>query len=402
MRVLVAGAGIFGLTAALELRRRGHAVRLLDPGPVPHPLAASTDISKVVRLEYGADEAYTALAEKAIDGWRRWNDDLGIRLYHETGVLFLRRSPLAPGTLEQDSFDMVASRGHRPELLDAAAVRRRFPAWNADLYSHGTYDPEGGYVESGRVVARLAERAREAGVEVSEGIAFARLLEGGCGIVTAGGERIEADQVVLALGAWTPHALPWLAGEFRSTGHPVFHLAPADADAFSPDKFPVFCADITATGYYGFPLHPVSGVVKIARHGPGRPMHPESPLRSVTEEEMQELRAFLATAFPKLADAPIAHTRICLYCDSWDGHFWIARDPDRIGVVIAAGDSGHAFKFAPALGPLIADVVEGRGDPLQERFRFRPGVRPAHWQEATRLQPPAGRIAASAPGDGPD
>lgn len=382
MRLLVAGAGIFGLTAALELRRRGHSVRLLDPGPVPHPLAASTDISKVVRLEYGADEAYTALAERAIEGWRRWNDELGAALYHETGVLFLRRAPLAPGTLEQDSLEVVARRGHRPELLDAAAVRRRFPAWNADRYAHGTYDPEGGFVESGKVVAALAARAREVGVEVSEGAAFARLFADGGGIVTAGGERMEADQVVLALGAWTPHALPWLAAEFRSTGHPVFHLAPADTGAFSATMFPVFCADITATGYYGFPL--LNGVVKIARHGPGRPMHPQSPERAVTDEETRELRAFLSTAFPRLADAPIAYTRICLYCDSWDGHFWIARVPDRSSAVLAAGDSGHAFKFAPVLGPLIADVVEGRSDPLQERFRWRPGVRPASWQEATR------------------
>ena len=94
MRVAVAGAGIFGVTAAIELRRRGHAVRLIDPGPLPHPLAASTDISKVVRLEYGPDEAYTALAEESLQGWRRWNRELGGELFHETGVLFLRRTPL--------------------------------------------------------------------------------------------------------------------------------------------------------------------------------------------------------------------------------------------------------------------------------------------------------------------
>ena len=98
-RILVAGAGIFGVTAAIELRKRGHAVGLIDPGPLPHPLAASTDISKVVRLEYGPDQVYTALAEKAIEGWERWNQDLGARLYHPTGLLFLRRSPLAPGTI---------------------------------------------------------------------------------------------------------------------------------------------------------------------------------------------------------------------------------------------------------------------------------------------------------------
>src|SRR5438309_8628031 len=102
-RVIVVGAGINGVTAAIELKKRGHEVALIDPGPLPHPLAASTDISKVVRLEYGGDERYTELAERAeraIEGWRRWNRDLGT-LYHETGLLLLRRTPLAPGTLEQ-------------------------------------------------------------------------------------------------------------------------------------------------------------------------------------------------------------------------------------------------------------------------------------------------------------
>src|SRR5579859_8186850 len=83
-RVLVVGAGIFGVTAAIELRRRANEVTLVDPGPVPHPLAASTDISKIVRLDYGADEAYTAWMERALERWRAWNADLGKTLFHET------------------------------------------------------------------------------------------------------------------------------------------------------------------------------------------------------------------------------------------------------------------------------------------------------------------------------
>jgi len=100
------------------------------------------------------------------------------------------------------------------------------------------------------------------------------------------------------------------------------------------------------------------------------------------------LRSFLGATFPTLRDAPIVATRICLYCDSWDGHFWIARDPARPRVVVAAGDSGHGFKFAPVLGPLIADVVEDRPDPIQRRFRWRPGIRPARSEEAARAQTP--------------
>src|SRR5689334_4948362 len=113
VRVKILGSGIFGLTGALELARRGHDVRLVDPGPVPHPLAASTDLSKVVRLEYGADDDYVALGERALDGWRRWNEELG-PVFHETGVLFVRRTPMEPGTFEHDSFERLRAR-HRIE-----------------------------------------------------------------------------------------------------------------------------------------------------------------------------------------------------------------------------------------------------------------------------------------------
>src|SRR5438552_13853062 len=65
-RIIVVGAGINGVTSAIELKKRGHRVVLVDPGPLPHPLAASTDISKAVRAAYGPDETYTELAERSI------------------------------------------------------------------------------------------------------------------------------------------------------------------------------------------------------------------------------------------------------------------------------------------------------------------------------------------------
>ena len=164
------------------------------------------------------------------------------------------------------------------------------------------------------------------------------------------------------------------------------HFRPVDPEPFRPERFPVFCADISTTGYYGFPVHPIEGVVKIARHGVGRVMHPESPERVVTAEELAHARAFVAEVFPLLAASPIVFSGVCLYCDSWDGHFWIAHDPDRPGVVVATGDSGHAFKFGPVLGSLIADVAEGRADPLHQKFRWRRGVRAPRSEEAMRSQ----------------
>src|SRR5215467_2459807 len=130
-RVVVAGAGVYGLTAAIELRRRGFAVSLLDPGPLPHPLAASTDISKLIRMDYGPDEDYLVVMEDALERWRAWNAQWPEALFHETGVVFLTSSAMAPGGYEYESWRLAQAHGHPVERLDSPAIRRRFPAWNA-------------------------------------------------------------------------------------------------------------------------------------------------------------------------------------------------------------------------------------------------------------------------------
>jgi glycine/D-amino acid oxidase-like deaminating enzyme len=376
-RIIVVGAGINGVTAAIELKKRGHDVVLVDPGPLPHALAASTDISKAVRAAYGADEDYTALAERSIKLWRRWNEELGTKLYREVGVMFVRRRKMEPGDFEYESWKLLEKRGLKVARMDMPELWKRFPAWNPELYRDGVLEIEAGYAESGRAVAMLIERAKSAGVELRERVRFSRLDERGIrvsGIALDDGQRIAADFVVVAVGAWTPYLLPFTRKFFRATGQPVFHLQPSQPELFAPERFPVFGADITATGYYGFPINR-DGVVKIANHGAGREMSPDSPERVVTSNDEKKLREFLASTFPSLADAPIVYTRLCMYCDTHDGHLWIARDPEREGLVVAAGDSGHGFKFAPVLGEIVADAVEEKDNPLLGKFRWRREVR---------------------------
>ena len=178
MRVLVIGAGIFGMTGALELRARGCDVIVVDPGPLPHPLAESTDISKIVRCDYGADEDYTALGEHALDGWRRWNAAWPVPRFHETGVAFLTRSPMRPGGFEHDSFHLLARRGHRIERLDATAIAARFPAYRPGAYVDGYFHAEGGWAESGAVVARLLVEAVAAGITILGDCVIHRLVDG--------------------------------------------------------------------------------------------------------------------------------------------------------------------------------------------------------------------------------
>jgi glycine/D-amino acid oxidase-like deaminating enzyme len=383
---IVVGAGINGVTAAIELKKRGHKVILVDPGPLPHPLAASTDISKAVRAAYGADEDYAELAECSIKRWREWNRKFGLEFYHEVGFLFLRQQPVQPGDFEYESFKLLEGRGHKLERIDSAQLRKRFPAWNAKLYADGFLDREAGYAESGHVVATLIEYAKSIGVELREERRFAALRDREMGIVLDDGHEITGDAVIMAVGAWTPYLLPSTQKFLRATGHPVFHLKPQQPELFAPERFPVFGADISQTGFYGFPINR-DGVVKIANHGPGREMSPDSSERIVTTKEEKEMREFLSETFPALADAPIVYTRICLYCDTNDGDFWIAPDPERPGLIIAAGDSGHGFKFAPVLGEIIADAVEAKSNSFLKKFRWRPEVPRGAEKEAARFLP---------------
>lgn len=375
---VVVGAGIFGVTAALELRARGLDVTLVDFGRIPNPLAESTDLSKAVRADYGADESYCAQMERALVKWRE------SPFFHETGVMYLSRGPMQPGGFEHDSFEVLMRRGHPLRRMEPQELAARFPAWNAELFIDGYFNPHGGWAESGRVVSALVEQARASGVRVLEDTRRDSLVVRGDRVVGVGG--LEAEHVVLCTGAWTSKLLPELARCFVQSGQPVFHLKPHNPSLFEAACFPTYGADIATTGWYGFPLHP-SGVLKIANHGPGRVLDPDAP-RDVLPPQQQELRDFLKLAFPMLHAAPIVATRTCIYCDTRDGHFWIARDPAREGLTVATGGSGHAFKFAPLLGGWIADAVLGVQNPELHRFRWRPEIAPPKSEEAARFVPP--------------
>ncbi|HTL39045.1 MAG TPA: FAD-dependent oxidoreductase, partial [Kofleriaceae bacterium] len=346
---------------------------LIDPAPLgtPHPLAESTDISKVVRMDYGADADYTELGERAIAMWRREP------LFHETGVMFLSKVPLSG--FERDSYELLTARGHKLERLDANAIADRFPAWRRGAYVDGYFNAQGGWAESGAVVESWNVQARAAGVEVRSG-RVERVTDDG---VIVDGVALRADLVLIAAGSWVPLLVPELAPALRAVGQPVFHLRPSDPSLFAAHHFPVFGADISRTGYYGFPAN-ADGIVKIANHGTGTLLAPGDDGRVVTADQEAALRDMLRDTFPALVDAPIVHRRLCVYCDTADENFWIARHPQRPSLVVATGGSGHAFKFAPVLGDVIADIALGIPHPLAHKFRWRPELTAPLGTEAAR------------------
>ncbi len=371
--LLIAGAGVFGITAALELQRRGYKTTVVAPLPVPHPLAASTDISKIIRMEYGADEQYMAMAEAAMQGWRAWNETFPYPLFHEVGVTMVTTTPMAVGEFEYESYQLLLKRGHTPERLDAEAVSRRHPVFRPGIFVDGFYHARGGYAESGRVMGFLYKRALEAGIDFVDDRVVSLVQEKGRieGVVTAAGHRLNAGTVLVASGAWAPLMVPELQPLMRASGHPVFHISPINHADLNPPALTVFTGDISKTGWYGFPLHPSSEVIKLGVHGPGVLLHPDDDERVVTAADKAALRAFLSRFMPALEDARLVYTRRCLYADTKDEHFLIDWHPEVNGLMVAAGGSGHGFKFAPISGDLIADVFERKQNTWLKRFAWR-------------------------------
>jgi glycine/D-amino acid oxidase-like deaminating enzyme len=370
----------------LSLQARNHQVTLVDPGPLPHELAASTDISKLIRADYGADGFFADLGRQAIAGWEDWNLRPGRRLYHPDGILVISRQPIGPGGFEGDSWRTLRARGWPLIRLDSDMLRQRHPQWTLGDDADGYVNIRAGWAESGQVVARLLTRAQGAGIELLQGVRMLGVeLSAGrvSGIATNIGP-MSAQAVVVAAGAWTPSLLPWLADRLWATGHPVLHFRPPDPMAWRAPRHLPWAADISRTGFYGFPAN-AEGVVKIANHGAGIRLEPDDP-REVPPETEAHFRAFLAAALPELADVPLVGHRLCLYCDTFDGDFWIGADPDRPGLVVASGGAGHGFKFAPVLGGLIADAVQGTPGPWAHRFgwRQRGELRTEHARQADR------------------
>jgi glycine/D-amino acid oxidase-like deaminating enzyme len=313
-------------------------------------------------MDYGADDFYTDWMAEALEGWQRWNAGWARPLYHPDGMLVLGRD-LDRGGFEGDSWALLRARGLN--LTRTRAGGAHASQWRG--FPDGYFNPRAGWAESGEVLATLVRRGLALGITQVAASATQLLGEERVrGVVTDVGP-IAADRVVVAAGTWTQALLPDLADRLRSVGQPVLHVAPSEPQMWRPPHFHPWAADIGNTGWYGFPAT-ASGVVKVANHGPGVSLQADDA-REVDEACVLRFREFFRAHLPGLADAPVVGRHLCLYSDSFDGHFLVDGHPDRAGLVVASGGSGHAFKFAPCLGPLIADVVEGAAPP--HRFRWR-------------------------------
>ena len=371
MKTCIAGAGIFGMAAALELRRRGHGVTLFERGGIPNPEASSTDVSKVIRRTNYPNEIYVELVTRAAAQWREWHERTSGSIYFQTGKL-IAVNGFGPEHEALAGWETLSRLGKDVSELTAAEVNRRFPQFSVSDEDRLFFDPWAGYLRSGQALADLAGLAREAGVEIRENTPVTAVEENATGArIEWGDGSQDCDRAVVAAGPWVGELLPAMAGRVRITRQQMAFFHPKDPAPFERGRFPVWSILSPGNLWYGFPyLH--EGLVKVAEDSKVDDTEVDVS-REPTPEFLAWAREFAAARIPALDGAELAGGRSCLYtnmADMEDEQFVIDWAPGFQRVLIAGCGCGHGFKFGGSIGPVIADALEDRENRLGDLFRI--------------------------------
>ncbi len=358
--VIVAGLGGMGSAAAYQLAGRGQRVLGLERFSPAHDRGSSHGRSRIIRQAYFEGSEYVPLLLRAYELWEQLEEETGQQLMTLTGGLMIGRED---GELVSGSVRSAEEHGLPYEMLDAAEIRRRFPAYAPGPETVALYEEKAGFVRPEETVKAHLDRASSSGADLRFGEPVLSWEASGDGVrVETPKSTYEAGRLVISPGAWAPQLLADLDLPLEVIRQVMFWYEPKNGlEPFLPERFPIFIWEPEdGNMFYGFPAQDADRGVKAAffRAG-GVPTSPDTIDREVHEEEIGFLRGYLAEHVPELAGRCL-DAQACMYTNTPDEHFVISAHPEHPQVVIACGFSGHGYKFCSVVGEILADLaIEG-------------------------------------------
>ncbi len=369
---IVLGLGGMGSATVDQLTQRGLKVLGFDRQDPPHTLGSTHGKSRIIRLAYMEHPAYVPLLHRTYELWRELEHASGTDLLQITGGLMIGA---------EDSLAVAGSHatalehGIPHELMDAAGVAARFPAFQMPADYVALLDGSAGVLNPEACIEASLARARSAGADLRSNTVVENWRSKDAGVaVEADGEVFLGKQLIITAGAWTGQLLPDLHPHLTVTREVMHWFEPLGAiEDFAASNFPIyFWEPPVGDIFYGFPaLDGPDGGVKVAIHHGGGPTSPDTVSREIEDSDIERVRACLESTIPALNGRWIEGA-VCLYTNTPDAHFVLGTHPQHANVHLAAGLSGHGFKFASVVGEILADLAT-KGAPSLPIDLFSPG-----------------------------
>lgn len=365
--MIVIGLGGMGSAALYHLAGRGLRALGLERYDILHENGSYHGLTRIIRLAYWEHPSYVALLHRSYALWRELERESGEHLLHITGSIDAGPAdgPIFTGALKSSRLHGLAH-----EVLSGVELHRRFPGYRLPPETMGLYQPDGGFLLPERCNLAHIGRAQALGAEVHSG---EPVLEWDTGrdrawVRTPQG-RYEAGRLVICAGPWAGKLVSGLQRLAVPERQVLAWLEPARPEFFRPDVFPVFYLEVEEGRFYGLPSFLVPGFKLGKYHHRGEEVDPDLPRRAPDPEDEELLRSFARRYFPDGAGRSLM-LKTCLFTNSPDGHFILDWHPDHPEVALAAGFSGHGYKFCTVVGEIMADLVL-RGETRHDIGLFR-------------------------------
>ena len=348
---IVVGLGAHGSAAAYHLATRGLRVLGLEQFPRGHTLGSSGGLSRIIRLSYYEHPDYVPLLKRAWDLWRELERASGETLLTQTGGLYVG-SP--DGELVSGALASARQHALAHEVLAPDELRVRFPLFQLDRDWVGLLDAQAGWLAPERCIETHLRMAERHGATLRFGEPVTGWGRDGDGVrADSASGTYRAAHLVLTAGAWMSRLLTGLAPHLWVERNVLFWFEPrGHRHAFA--GLPVWIVEDADRSWYGFPYDEQYGL-KVAGLHFGDRVDPDTVEREPRPTDEARVRTFLRRRMPQ-ADGERRLAKVCMYTNSPDGNFVIDRLLEA-PVVYASACSGHGFKFASAIGELLAEMA---------------------------------------------
>lgn len=354
VEIAIVGSGVMGSAAARSLGARGVPAVLLEQFELGHARGSSHGATRIFRYSYPEPD-YVRMAVLAREVWAKLADEAAEELLVPTGGLDAGADAALCGAA-------LAECGVRHSWLTGSELRDRFPGIAARPGERMLFQPDSGVLLAGRAVAALQRLAARDGVELraQTPVLGIEARDGRVLLRTPAGE-LSAGTAIVTAGGWMTGVLAGAVPRVPQaavTLQRVRYFGPRDGS----DGWPTIIEWQSAgPGWYAVPPAGVAPGVKVAPHMPGPQVDPCSgPFGGVDVEAETQVAGYVRERLPGLDPAGFA-SETCLYTTTADENFVLDRSGD---IVAGGGGSGHAFKFGPLIGEILADLALGQPPPV--------------------------------------